>query len=580
MSHQYIVLTGDADASGDAEAALAAHGIRRCLALGKTRLLVSEKTPLLIVDAQTAIVGELYDRSGTRITERAALPDSTDHTRFRQFILDHGWGDYVLIHSTQDREGSASFMRSPCAGGDLRCTYSLRHGSGFLASDISLPIQAGLHRSAVDWEFVAYCIAHPHLKLERTALSGVRELLPGCVLRISGDDVHSTTAWSPWTFASSAERHGSHREAADEVCRAVQAVVAAWAPSGEHILLELSGGLDSSILGACLQDTPAHVVCCTLTTAIPGADERHYARLVSQSLGACLEVHELGLTDVKLDFKQPAYATTPRVGLLHHIVDQAMQTVGRRYDITSFFSGSGGDSAFSYLATAAPAADAFRAAGIGAGMSAVRELAALHQCTLWKAGKLTARKLIRPSRSPSPSTLDFIAKDKISDIQESHPWFSAPVGALVGDRERIADLAGNQIFRDGSPRGMTRRLRMPLLSQPVLEACLRTPSWMWISGGRNRAVARMAFADRLPPQIHARRSKGNFVSFLGAAYRQRKHQMLDFLLTGELEAHGLLDADALRQFVTNELPARDRSFMRILDLCMIENWARHQSDAS
>jgi len=103
------------------------------------------------------------------------------------------------------------------------------------------------------------------------------------------------------------------------------------------------------------------------------------------------------------------------------------------------------------------------------------------------------------------------------------------------------------------------------------------PSWMWIAEGRNRAVARDAFADILPPDILHRRSKGTFMNYAGAVYRRNKRRLKDYLLTGQLEAHGLLDNDALRQFFERDLAARDDRFMRIFDLCAIENWIRHQS---
>jgi asparagine synthase (glutamine-hydrolysing) len=117
---------------------------------------------------------------------------------------------------------------------------------------------------------------------------------------------------------------------------------------------------------------------------------------------------------------------------------------------------------------------------------------------------------------------------------------------------------------------------MPLLSQPVMEACLAAPSWMWISGGRNRAVARDAFSDLLPRDVLSRRSKGTFMSYLGAVYQKNKERMCDFLLTGHLQAHGLLDADAVRSRIESPLPPRDESFTRIFELCMAENWVRHQ----
>ena len=118
---------------------------------------------------------------------------------------------------------------------------------------------------------------------------------------------------------------------------------------------------------------------------------------------------------------------------------------------------------------------------------------------------------------------------------------------------------------------------MPLLSQPVVEECLKAPTWMAISGGRNRSVARTAFSDLLPPEIVDRRSKGTFVNYLGAVYQRKKGQMRDFLLAGRLHEHQLLDAEALERFIASTMPLHDSSFFRVSELCMIENWVRHQN---
>jgi asparagine synthase (glutamine-hydrolysing) len=53
--------------------------------------------------------------------------------------------------------------------------------------------------------------------------------------------------------------------------------------------------------------------------------------------------------------------------------------------------------------------------------------------------------------------------------------------------------------------------------------------------------------------------------------------MRRFLLGGQLQAHDLLDTEALSDFFDRPLSPRDRSFMRIVDLCRVENWVRHQS---
>src|SRR6185312_240696 len=172
---------------------------------------------------------------------------------------------------------------------------------------------------------------------------------------------------------------------------------------------------------------------------------------------------------------------------------------------------SGGDTVFGLLTNAAPAADAIRERGVVAGLSSIRDLSVLHQCTMWKAAKLTARKMMRAPKSASAPDRTFMNSSLAIGPAEAHPWFDAPKGALLGDWERIIDLASNQLFRDIVYRGKNCWIRMPLLSQPVVEACLRVPSWMSISGGHNRVAARTAFADVLPPDILNRRSKGSFV---------------------------------------------------------------------
>jgi asparagine synthase (glutamine-hydrolysing) len=414
------------------------------------------------------------------------------------------------------------------------------------------------------------------MKTGRTGLTGINELLPGCSLRVVGPEKTTRLEWSPWRFVAADKRCGDSREAAAAIRAAVAMVVRAWANVDESILLELSGGIDSSIVGVCLRETRATVVCLSVVTPTPGADERRYARLVAEKLGVELNADTLRFEDALFDFAPPSHPAMPRIGPLQYAIDEVIGAAGERHGVASYFSGSGGDTMFCYLASAAHAADAFRERGWTAGMAAIRDVAELHQCTLWKAGRLTLRKLLRAPKSPYKADWSLLGQPANSDVGADHPWFVAPKSALPGDHERICDLASNQVFIDLVPRGSRRWARMPLLSQPVMEACLAAPCWMWISGGRNRAVARDAFADLLPLDVLSRRSKGTFMSYLGAVYQKNKEQMRDFLLTGHLQAHGLLDADAVQSRIESRLPPRDESFTRIFELCMTENWVRHQ----
>ncbi|MBD8881992.1 lasso peptide isopeptide bond-forming cyclase [Rhodanobacter sp. 7MK24] len=544
-------------------------GLHHKLALGCIDLYADGDTPVLSLASVGALVGHAFPRAdGSSDLSRLSSP-----RRLVDFFVDNFWGEYLLLQPSGRDSDAATVMRDPSGGVD--CVYS--PSKRFITSDITIAERSGLYSRAIDWDFIGGHLIYPHHKAGRTGLAGLRELLPGCQLHVRGNRYSLEQAWSPWPFVAPSRRHRDRFEAQADVRSAVSSTVKRWAETDQSLLLELSGGLDSSIVAACLQDANARVACCNLVTPVPGADERRYASLMADVLGAELHVERLGFDETQPGFRIPAHAVAPSTWFLQHAANELNEAFGKRLGINSFFSGGGGDTVFCYTRTAAPAADALRERGTIAGIRAIRDLAELHQCTFWKAGRLSLRKLLVRPKPPRRPDMSFLSTKPAPAMLEPHPWFEAPDDALAGDRERIFDLAGTQVFRDGLARGAKWHLRMPLLSQPVVEACLKVPSWMWITGGRNRAVARDAFADLLPSEILHRRSKGSFMNYSGAVYRRNKRLFQDYLLTGQLEGQGLLDTDSLRQFFDRDLASRDDRFMRIFDLCAVENWVRHQT---
>jgi len=574
--YRYIALLdghGRNGRDGQIDETLRQLGLPHRLTLGNIDLYTAEDTPVLPLASGGALIGHVFPREQSAACGTMDLASLRSRHNLVEYLIDRFWGEYLLLLPPEHDSDAATAMRDPSGGVD--CVYSLRER--FITADISIAARSGLYRREIDWDFIRSNVVYPHYKAGATGLSGLRELLPGCELHIHGSKYSIEQAWSPWSFVAPPHRHRDRREAQADVRRAVSSTVKRWAETDRSLLLELSGGLDSSIVAACLRDAKARVACCNLVTPVPGADERRYASSMADLLGVELHIEKLGFDETHLDFQPPPHAVAPSTWFLQHAANELNEAIGTPLGINSFFSGGGGDTVFCYTRTAAPAADAFRECGTIAGIHAIRDLAELHQCTFWKAGRLALRKRLALAKPPRKPDTSFLSAACAQATLEPHPWFDAPDNALCGDRERIVDLAGTQVFRDGLARGAKWQMRMPLLSQPVMEACLKVPSWMWIAEGRNRAVARDAFADILPPDILHRRSKGTFMNYAGAFYRRNKSRLRDYLLTGHLEAHGLLDCNALRQFFDRDLAARDDRFMRIFDLCAIENWIRHQS---
>lgn len=540
-------------------------------------LYASAGTPTFRFPDGTTVIGHLFLRDGTPLGDAADLASPTAPSDARSAILDRCWGEYVLLQPARDNAAPATVLRDPSGG--VACVYHVSPGTAFITSDISIATRLGLYDRRVDWDFVAHFLAYPYIKAQRTGLCGIRELLPGCVLHLGRTGVAvAEPAWSPWGFMAHGRRHTAFDEAATALRSVVERTVGAWADTDGNALIELSGGLDSSIVATCLRDKAATVGCATLVPELPGADERAYASAVARALGAELHIETLSVDAARFDAPVPPECVVPGPGPLQVAVDGIMEAVASREGYDCFYSGGGGDTVFSFLGGAAPATDACLERGPIAGMQAAWHLAELHRCTFWRAAGLALRKLAPNRRHPFPlPDTSLLRPSRLPHAPDPHPWSEAPHDALPGDRERADGLAGIQLFRDLVPRGTKRWYRLPLMSQPVMETCLSIPTWMWVEGGRNRAVARRAFADVLPPRILYRRSKGSFSQYNGAVYRRNRDATRRCLLDGRLHAQGLLDADALSAFFDRPLAPRDRSFMRIVDLCRAERWVRRQS---
>lgn len=574
MPYQFIAFAGDAatreapppGTNDQHDSSPCRLGTR--FVVGDVTLHCGSDTPVQMMPGGSVLIGHVFPkpRDGGNCS---GLASSLSGGELRRQLLELYWGDYLLIQPGPERE-QITILRDPSGG--VPCLFSSQHGKWFVTSDISLPTSLGIFSPRINWDFIAHQLAFPTHKAQQTGYSGVDDLPPGCTLTIGTGGAKVSSAWNPWAFVNPEVSYRTPAVASAEVRKAVTAVVAAWAETDQTAMLELSGGLDSSIVAVSMQGTGAKLTLCTLKTPIPGSDERIYAEKVAARLGLPLLVADLGFASLGIDADTLPATPAPRIGILQHVVSQVMRQAGESAGARSFFSGAGGDTVFCYLTSAAPAADALKMGGLRTWMSALHDLAAMHNCTLWKAGRLSLKKLLTPPGPLPKRELDFVNPSNVAEHAEPHPWLDWPPDALPGSRERIAGLAGAQIFRDIVPRGASRYVRMPLMAQPVMEAALRTPTWMWIAGGRNRSVARDAFAGELPQEVLERQSKGTFAGYLGALYQRNRLHIQSTLLCGKLRDQELLDVNALSVYLASDAPPKDDRYLRILFLYMVESW--------
>ena len=511
------------------------------------------------------IIGEIYTREDRPrpIGNIDALPLSIRQKPSIGAIAGEIWGRYVAF--LDDREGLLA-LRDP--SGSLPCYFAAVDHGVIFASDARLLVTMIGRRAAIDWNIVAHHLVLGSLPTNRTAILGVDEVLPGFPARWTPEGVSRGVAWNPWDWAACTDTTETH-ECNRRLRSTIEQSVKALASSSRHALLTVSGGLDSSIVAACLAKHPLTLL--TLATQRAEGDERSYARAVANHLDIELIEAFFEPETINLSISNARHLPRPLGYSYGQTVDLATRRVIAEQGCDAYFTGNGGDNVFCYLTSASPVVDRWITFGWDPGLkSTIHDVRALTGASLQAVViKAIKRRLVR-AKYPWPRDHRFLVPSLAQSVTANHPWLSAPRGALPGKAAHIAGLLRAQLSLENAPEDVS--LLTPLLSQPVLETCLATPTWHWCAGGINRAPARSAFRDALPPLVIDRTTKTGPGSFMADVFEKNRAEIRDRLYHGTLMRHHLLDLPQLERLFSPGAALRGEDFRRALTLVDAEAW--------
>ncbi|QPI72229.1 asparagine synthase-related protein [Sphingobium sp. Cam5-1] len=523
-----------------------------------------------------AVIGEIFDRGSTRpeITLDETMWIAIAQSR-GQKLIERYWGSYVAFITG---DAAVTILRAPM--GDLGCYYIRLDGVLMIASDLALLSDLGC-RFAVDPYALARHIAHPEWRRTETCLENLKELRGGDRLVASAEGVKHETLWSPWSFVTRDRMIEDPREAARAVRNAVHLAVRARAAGHGRLVLLLSGGLDSAIVAASLKAADADVVGLNLIGDDAASDERHYAAMVARSAG--VELLSRTFDAERVDVRRSGAAHMPYP--VHRCFTQAQDAIAAeaaaRCGADVLMDGGGGDNVFFASRTVSILADCLVFSGFDRRFwDAARALGDLGQAGTWALACRAAHRAWCRSPAPrQPPAVEFLSDAARATVDDAptHPWFLPPTGVLPGRASHVALLAPAQNLVEAINAQALTRAISPLASQPVVEACLRIPSWHWLAPGRDRAAARQAFEPDLPEAIVSRRSKGTPTGFVAAIFERNRQTIRDMLLCGHLASLGLIDRNKISQAFATPGPVRNLRFVGIMELVDAEAWAAARS---
>lgn len=584
----YIALSWCGDAAGSAERAsdiglrLASEGWQARAEMGGLAVWTREPVwPAVEVLRGGVVIGVVHRRAGSAFWPPGpGCAQSLDPRLFTRRLVAEAWGAYVaLLHSAP--EGQVAVFRDP--GGALGCvTWSLGDGLYLVTDDLgTVPRWLRPRRLALDWNRIASVLAVPTAGTTEPLFDDMTGVGPGQMLTLPGKKLPEPV-WSPCTFA----RHGGENLGwiEEELVRRVDTAVEALIGSHDRVVMELSGGLDSSILAGAIGST-------SLTGRVaawlnyrdgrPEADESRFARAVTERLGVPL--HEQRKTFEPLDaeaLREIGVFSRPAIGAIDGARDRFETELLRECGATAIVSGQGGDGAFFQYPTALVAADEFARRGWGAWRSPLlANVARRTRQSVWSVvGQVQAAKRGRESRPAGTSAL--LTRDWAEvALTIEHEWVTAArrAGLPPGKVLHVEGIAVTHFYYEPSRRLALADMLMPIFTQPVIELCLSIPVPDLAGGSYDRPFARRAFAHRIPEAVLNRRTKGALTVHVARRLAASCNLLRPYLIDGCLAEAGLLDRDRLNHTLDPErlMTGQAQHAMHVLNAAAVESWVRH-----
>lgn len=499
-------------------------------------------------------------------------------------LIERYWGRYVAL--IQDAGTSESWILRDPSGG-MPCLMASHQGVNLVFSDLEDCLALGLHRFTVNWQYIRRFLAYSGYQSAETALDEVSEVQLGERIRFSGNTLHRSFEWSPVTIAQGNPIQDP-QIAVTELRRVTRACVHAWAACYSDIVHNLSGGLDSSIVLSCLKDAPSkpNVTCLHYFGLGPDEDERRYARLTADRMKAELIEHQLDVAEARLeDMLQVRRSAKPWFYMYDLEHGRFEGQLAAEREAKALFSGSGGDGVFFQARADLAVTDYLFDHGMGRELMRVAvDAARISRKSVWPLlfGAFRARLsqgTFHPLRLTNLPPRSLVSHDVLEegrrDSRLIHSWFAKRLirGVPPGILWHGLSVAAAPAFYNSFDAGPYPERTLPLLSQPLVELCLRTPTYVLMMNGMDRATARRAFAPDLPPEITKRRGKGRIDQHIRNVLDANLSFVREVLLNGRLVKEGLLDRRNLELYLTREQSPADFQYAEILHqhLC-VEAW--------
>jgi asparagine synthase (glutamine-hydrolysing) len=541
-------------------------------------------TAYVLPEGTGAIFGRLFSAGGSAVaqadlrTEEAVRIAASGGSS----LVDRYWGSYVAV--IRQVESRRTYVLRDCSG-KLPCFRTRIEDVDVVFSNVLDLEVLGLSELRVNWTYVTAFLLESQLQVRDCGLEGIEEVLAGEQVIFDKGEPIQQTYWDPRRICQEGVIEDSS-VAARQLRTTTQACVDAWASTHTSILHMLSGGFDSAVVLGCLMRAPQRpqVTCLNRFGDRPSEDERAHARAAAAQANVKLIEHtwEIGYRSFDDRLLSLPREVKPQIGsLVTFFETDLLNKMSRDLGFECVWTGQGGDHLFFALRTSVGANDFFRRHPFSRQLGTIiLDTSRLTGDSLWH----VARSMIA-SRHESEAALQLggsherslVSKDAIPTNAAGyvlHPWLRDTRGVAKGKVVQMHFLS-ELLNRHRPVAGLEYEdEHHPLLSQPLMELCLRIPIYLLVGGGRTRALARDAFRDIVPQQIRDREGKGETTNFMVALFRRNQSFIREMLLDGVLMKQHILDRAVTDAVLKPNRPLRPEDLYPVLSTIAAEAFAR------
>jgi len=539
-----------------------------------------------LTDGRGVIFGNLFPRDLSRRAEIRASEDLVAVSGYHALAARY-FGRYIAFFTDPDTR-CKRICRDPTGG--MHC-FQLRHRQlhVFVRRLADFEKYFGGEFS-VNWRYVKGHLLHGSLQLKETALREVTEVQPGECLTFDASGSSSHFFWNPLQIAFENPVRDLN-SAVEQLRDTTRACVAAWASCHDSIIHMLSGGVDSSIVLSCFSglEPVAKITCINYFSKGADTDERSYARLAVAEAGCELVEQERQFQSSLRGLLSIPKSPYPYSYIGYLTDGRRRAKFAHERDASAIFSGHGGDTLFYAAYAGLAAADyLFEHRFAPSVFKIALDVAPLAGMSVWRVlGDAFKQVYLGRSWNLLHETdlyrfmIDRSLIDEVkADSSLIHTLFRDTGAVPSGKRYQAYGLTYMMTPRyDPFEQSDDPDEVSPLLSQPLVELCLRIPTYLLTHGGRDRDIARRAFARLVPREIILRKTKGGMEEDVKRNLTSNLQLVREMLLDGELVRRGFLVRRRLEEALTTELTS-SRSFpLELYGYLHVEAWLQSWPEA-